>query len=143
MSFIDRHRDNQKQIFLSSICESVRKKLGKVFLNSIDKHFSNNIFEFSDKTYEQICETAIGTKFTPPYAILLMAALKENILDKVNPLSSNPTYWSNTLKQFFDKLPTNCLSVFDHFAGLALKGLKRNRVFGEDVFFICSIVKNR
>ena len=112
-------------------------------MNSIDKHFSNNIFEFSDKTYEQICETAKGTKFTPPYAILLMAALKENILDKVNPLSSNPTYWSNTLKQFFDKLPTNCLSVFDHFAGLALKGLKRNRVFGEDIFFICSIVKNR
>ena len=30
-----------------------------------------------------------------------------------NPLSTNPT-----------NLPTNCLSVFDHFVGLALKGLK-------------------
>ena len=29
----------------------------------------------------------------------------------------------NTLKQFAAKLPTNCLSVFDHFVGLALKGL--------------------
>ena len=31
--------------------------------------------------------------------------------------------WSNTLKQFVRKLATNCLSVFDHFAGLVLKGL--------------------
>ena len=39
-----------------------------------------------------------------------------------NPLRANPTKWSNTLKQF-DKLSTSCLCVFDHFAGLALKGL--------------------
>ena len=39
----------------------------------------------------------------------------------LNPLSANITKWSNTLKQF--KLPTNCLSVFDHFVGLDLKGL--------------------
>ena len=38
----------------------------------------------------------------------------------VNPLSSNFTKWSNTLKQLVGKLPTNCLSVFDHFVGLAL-----------------------
>ena len=36
-----------------------------------------------------------------------------------NPLCANPTKWSNTLKQ----LPTNCLSVFDHFVGLVTKGL--------------------
>ena len=41
-----------------------------------------------------------------------------------NPLSANPTKWSNTLKQFIGNLPTNCFSVFDHFAGLALKGSK-------------------
>ena len=41
----------------------------------------------------------------------------------VNPLSANATKWSNTLKQFAGKLPTNCLSVFDHFVGLVLKGL--------------------
>ena len=40
-----------------------------------------------------------------------------------NPLSANFTKWSNTLKQFVGKLPTNCLSMFDHFVGLALKGL--------------------
>ena len=44
------------------------------------------------------------------------------ILIEINPLSANLTKWPNTLKQFVDKLPTNCLSVFDHFVGLALKG---------------------
>ena len=40
-----------------------------------------------------------------------------------NPLIANPTKWSNTLKQHVGNLPTNCLSVFDHFVKLALKGL--------------------
>ena len=40
-----------------------------------------------------------------------------------NPLSTNTKKWSNTLKQFVGKLPTNCLSVFDHNMNLALKGL--------------------
>ena len=38
-----------------------------------------------------------------------------------NPLSAKLTKWPNTLKQFVDNLPTNCLSVFGHFVGLALK----------------------
>ena len=42
----------------------------------------------------------------------------------LNPLSANPTKWSNTLKQFAGNLPTNCSSVFDHFVILALKRLK-------------------
>ena len=41
-----------------------------------------------------------------------------------NPLRANLTKWSDTLKQFVGKLATNCLTVFDHFVGLALKGLK-------------------
>ena len=45
-----------------------------------------------------------------------------------DPLSAKPTKWSDTLKQFVGSLPTNCLSVFDHFVGLALKGLY-SRVF--------------
>ena len=43
---------------------------------------------------------------------------------RFNPFSANFTKWSNTLKQFADKLPTNCLSVFDHFVELALQGLR-------------------
>ena len=38
----------------------------------------------------------------------------------LNPLSTNPTKWPNTLKQFVGKLPTNCLSVFDNFVKLTL-----------------------
>ena len=41
-----------------------------------------------------------------------------------NPLSAKFIKWSNTLKQIVGKLPTICLSVFDHFSGLALKALK-------------------
>ena len=43
--------------------------------------------------------------------------------NKINPLSANLTKWSKTLKQFVGNFPTNCLSVFEHFVGLALKGL--------------------
>ena len=39
----------------------------------------------------------------------------------VDPFSANFTKWSNTLKQIVSNLPTNCLSVFEHFVGLALK----------------------
>ena len=41
----------------------------------------------------------------------------------VNPFSANITKWSNTFKQIVRKLTTNCLSVFNHFVILALKGL--------------------
>ena len=42
----------------------------------------------------------------------------------LNPLKPKFIKWSNTLKEIVGKLPTICLSVFDHFSGLALKGLK-------------------
>ena len=45
-------------------------------------------------------------------------------LGALNPLSAKFIKWSNTLKQFVGKLPINCLSMFDHFVGLALKGLR-------------------
>ena len=38
----------------------------------------------------------------------------------INLLSANPTKWSNTLSHSVGNLPTNCLSVFSHFVGLAL-----------------------
>ena len=45
----------------------------------------------------------------------------------INPLSAKFIKWSNTLKQIVGKLPTICLSVFDHFSGLAFKGLNNPR----------------
>ena len=50
----------------------------------------------------------------------------------LNPLSANLTKWSKTHKQFLGKLPKNCLSVFDHFLKLALKGLMRKKGMGPD-----------
>ena len=46
-----------------------------------------------------------------------------------DPLNAKFIKWSNTLKQIVGKLPTICLSVFDHFVGLALKGLITFPVF--------------
>ena len=53
----------------------------------------------------------------------------ETTFSNLSPLSANFTKWSDTLKQFVGKLPTNCLSVFDHFVGLALKGLISKRKY--------------
>ena len=50
---------------------------------------------------------------------------RTHYLRVVNPLSSNPTKWSNTLKQLFGNYLTICLSFFDHFVKLALKLLMK------------------
>ena len=50
--------------------------------------------------------------------------IKKPLTGDLNPLSAKLTKWPNTLKQFVGNLPTNCLSVFGHFVGLALKGLR-------------------
>ena len=45
--------------------------------------------------------------------------LRGNKKKDVNPLSANPTKWSNTSKQFVGNLPTNCLTIL---WGWRLKG---------------------
>ena len=60
------------------------------------------------------------------YVSFILYKLDSNVIKLVriiNPLSANPTKWSNTLKEFVGNLPTNSLSVFGHFVGLALEGL--------------------
>ena len=63
--------------------------------------------------------TSLTSYFTSYSSVSTVNFIQVN----VNPFSANPEKWSNTLKQFVGKLPTNCLSVFDHFMNLALKGL--------------------
>ena len=53
----------------------------------------------------------------------LYLPLSKSSLVSLNPLTAKISKWSNTLKQFVSNLSMNCLSVFDHFVGLALKGL--------------------
>ena len=69
---------------------------------------------------KQMCQ--ILTTFSI-YPLLQLISKKTN-LNKIflNPFSANFTKWSNTLIQFVGNLQTNCLNVFDHFVGLALKG---------------------
>ena len=50
------------------------------------------------------------------------------IFGHFNPLSVNPTKWSNTLKQFVANLPTNCFSVFGYFVKLGLKRLNQRKL---------------
>ena len=64
----------------------------------------------------------------------IMHLKMQKLLLVINPLSGNFTKWSDTLKQFVSKLPMNCFSVFDHFVGLVLKGLKF--IFGLSWLFI-------
>ena len=61
--------------------------------------------------------------------VLLRLECKHKWDVSLNPLSANPEKWSNTLKQIVGNLPTICLSVFDHFMNLALKGLTSYRGF--------------
>ena len=59
----------------------------------------------------------------------------------INPLSANRTKLPNTLKQFAGKLPTNFLSVFDHFMKLRLKGLMMDSTFVKPIgFYLARIV---
>ena len=51
-----------------------------------------------------------------------------DIMSVINPLSVNPEKWSDTLKQIVGNSPTICLSVFDHFMNLALKGLRTSKI---------------
>ena len=69
------------------------------------------------------------------FNIILSAYWEKTMVSPLNPLSANPTKWSNALKQFVGKLPTNCLSVFGNFVNLALKGWR----YGEAILILkCS-----
>ena len=61
---------------------------------------------------------------TTPNTDTFYAVIRWVLNNDLNLLSVNPTKWSSTLKQFVDNLPTNYLSVLDHFVKLVLKGLK-------------------
>ena len=60
--------------------------------------------------------------------ILMMIHANSFIKTWVSIMNWILTKWPNTLKQFVGNLPTNCLSEFGHFVGLALKGLKWSHV---------------
>ena len=58
----------------------------------------NNIFTFKEKTLKQKRGTAIGTKFAPPYSILFMAELEEEILSEIE---LKPYLWWRYIDDIF------------------------------------------
>ena len=58
----------------------------------------NNYFQFLDKTFKQKQGTAIGTKFAPPYSILLMADLEKRLLSDID---LNPYIWWRYIDDIF------------------------------------------
>lgn len=50
-----------------------------MFSGDIETRIVDKIFEFSDKTYKEICGTTIDRRFAPPNAILFTAASEEKI----------------------------------------------------------------
>ena len=52
----------------------------------------NNIWIY-EKTFTQKSETAIGTRFAPPYAILFMAYLEEKLLEIFEEKKNNKKQW--------------------------------------------------
>ena len=78
-----------------------------------------------EKSHKEFCNVNNYAKCSNHFCVVafLSNSASDFRLEFVNPLSTNPIKRSNTLKQFVGNLQTNCLSVFDHFVELALKGL--------------------
>ena len=90
-------------------------------LSSTENIHKPNLF---DLVFNKYYKYDLYIKLVDCYSIYFFwkqGTIKMRLL--LNLLSTNPTKWSNTLKQFVGKLPTNCFTIFDHFVGLAPKGL--------------------
>ena len=58
----------------------------------------NNFFEIDEEVYHQLLETAIGTKFAPNYANLIMPGLEKKIFENSN---FKPLLWLRYLDDIF------------------------------------------
>ena len=77
--------------------------------------WKNNILTFRKKTLKQKRQTAIGTKFAPPYSILFVAEMEEEIIKEseykpylrwryIDDIYSLWENGENKLKSFIDKI---------------------------------------
>ena len=93
-----------------------------IYLRYIQKKILNTLYYFACNRRCMFSKVK-----TNRWSVLLDLLLEAKL--NLNPWSANLTKWSNTLKQLVGKLSTNCLSVFDHFVRLALKGLRKTERF--------------
>ena len=76
--------------------------------------------------FSRYYESFIAIKF---FHIEMLVMFGTKLIKSWHRLTQNATKWPNTLEQFIGNLPTNCLSLFDHFVKLALKGLNFSNFF--------------
>ena len=69
--------------------------------------------------FSRYYESFIAIKFFHTEMLVMFGT---KLIESWHSLTQNATKWPSTLKQFIGNLPTNCLSLFDHFVKLALKG---------------------
>ena len=109
------------QILLLIYCD-ISQQITVRFLYTTESYFEPSqisMKELSDK--KKKAKKPLNSYFCRKTPLDMLDRVLNTTL--LNPLSTNPTKWSNTLKQFVGNLPTNCLSVFDHFVGLPFKEL--------------------
>ena len=96
-------------------------------------HFIYEIGIHHSSCFVEIKQVRLGYSVNSKmiFGILVFCVIAHTMLSSYfNPLSVKLTKWPNILKQFVGNLPTNCLSVFGHFVGVAPKGL--NIVWNSD-----------
>ena len=76
------HHDAGLKALYEKLEERSDKKLPSADLVDLIKFvLKNNFFEFDSKVKQQISETAIGTKFAPPYASIFMDKVEIDFLE--------------------------------------------------------------
>ena len=67
--------------WLTKLSSMVESRFTKAFIiESVRFILENNFFEFNSTMWHQLCGTAMGKSFAPPYACLTMGFLEETIL---------------------------------------------------------------
>ena len=77
------------------------------------------------RLYLKRCEGGRGLISAKDFVLSECNRLWDYLEEVVNHFSANPRKWSNTPKKIPWQQPKNYLRAFDHFVGLALKGLRR------------------
>ena len=107
--------ENAVQIFKNALMYELVNEVDKILIPVLEARRDFNKLQLLHKNLSEGYNKIIAT------------------VSYLNSLSVNPIKWSNTLKQFFGNLPANCLSVFDHFVELALKGSIATMILEETI----------
>ena len=75
------------QAGLSALKEALENRLvrkknpTKNLIQTAQSVLKNNLFEFNNKVFQQLSETATGTKFAPPYTCIYMDRIEHDFFE--------------------------------------------------------------